>query len=240
MTFIDNSYIILYHFFVRMICVGKVRLVQWAILWILLLLKTNVQHECSQMGACYGSHQETGFHPFGQTVYSRIRSDFIPSHKALGGRIFGQTALPYLWAPMVCYKVGLCIRHGNCLWIYPVLLATPCEGRLHRFSFGFLLLFVGLVGLTSAFYWGMFYPVLAPESGTITLLHVLSGVALFNVFFRKRGIPLEDGSISKVWKSPSFLAAGYFHIGIAVDSHCYWNDPTYFFNNPFYLGSGPF
>ncbi len=77
------------------------------------------------------------------------------------------------------------------------LLATPCEGRLHRFSFGFLLLFVGLVGLTSAFYWGMFYPVLAPKSGTITLLHVLSGAVLFNVFFRKRGLPLEDGSISK-------------------------------------------
>ncbi len=80
-----------------MICVGKVRLVQGAILWILLPLETNVQHECSQNGgACYGSHQETGFHPFGLTVYSRIRSDFIPSHKALGGRIFGQTAFPYL------------------------------------------------------------------------------------------------------------------------------------------------
>lgn len=66
------------------------------------------------------------------------------------------------------------------------LLATPCEGRLHRFSFGFLLLFVCLVGLTSAFYWGMFYPVLAPESGTITLLDVLSGVVLFKAFFRIR------------------------------------------------------
>ena len=62
---------------------------------------------------------------------------------------------------------------------------------------GFLLLFVCLVGLTSAFYWGMFYPVLAPESGTITLLDVLSGVVLFKAFFRKRGIPLEDGPNSK-------------------------------------------
>lgn len=66
------------------------------------------------------------------------------------------------------------------------LLVVPREGRLHRFSFGFLLLFVCLVGLTSAFYWGMFYPVLAPESGTITLLHVLSGVVLFKAFFRIR------------------------------------------------------
>ena len=77
------------------------------------------------------------------------------------------------------------------------LSVVPREGRLHRFSFGFLLLFVCLVGLTSAFYWGMFYPVLAPESGTITLLDVLSGVVLFKAFFRKRGIPLEDGPSSK-------------------------------------------
>lgn len=67
------------------------------------------------------------------------------------------------------------------------LSVVPREGRLHRFSFGFLLLFVCLVGLTSAFYWGMFYPVLAPESGTITLLDVLSGVVLFKAFFRKWG-----------------------------------------------------
>ena len=98
---------------------------------------------------------------------------------------------------MVCYKVGLRIRHGNCLWIYPVPLGDSLRRTLAPVFLRFSLV-VGLIGLTSAFYWGMFYPVLAPESGTITLLHVLSGVALFNVFFRKRGIPLEDGSISKV------------------------------------------
>lgn len=63
------------------------------------------------------------------------------------------------------------------------LLVVPREGRLHRFSFGFLLLFVCLVGLTSAFYWGMFYPVLAPENGTASLLNVLAGFILFKMFW---------------------------------------------------------
>ena len=182
-----------------MICVGKVRLVQGAILWILLLLKTNVQHECSQNGgrAMDRIKKQAFIHSAKPYIPGFALILFLLIRPWVVGFLDKQRSLTYEPQWFVI-KWGFVFVTEIAFGFILCLLATPCEGRLHRFSFGFLLLFVGLVGLTSAFYWGMFYPVLAPESGTITLLHVLSGVALFNVFFRKRGIPLEDGSISKV------------------------------------------
>ena len=76
-----------------------------------------------------------------------------------------------------------------CLWI------IPRAWRLRQFSAIYLILFLGLICLTTLFHWGMFFPALAPESTIIALLNTLAGVSLFKGFFKCRS-HLDDWEIS--------------------------------------------